>query len=121
MGKTGQLHVKCSNFTNTTHKNKLKIDSRPKYKTRGASLVAQLVKNPPAMQETPAFLGREGFDSRVGKIHWRRDWLLTPIFLGFPCGSAGKEPTCSMGDLGSIPGLGISPGEGKDYPFQYLA
>ena len=33
--------------------------------------------------------------------------------LGFPCGSAGKESACSVGDLGSIPGLGRSPGEGK--------
>ena len=36
-------------------------------------------------------------------------------FLGFPCGSAGKESTCNVGDLGSIPGLGRSPGEGKGY------
>ena len=36
-----------------------------------------------------------------------------------PCGSAGKESACSMGDLGSIPGLGRSSGEGKGYPFQY--
>ena len=39
--------------------------------------------------------------------------------LGFPCGSAGKESTCSVGDLGSVPGLGRSPGEGKGYPLQY--
>ena len=39
--------------------------------------------------------------------------------LGFPGGSAGKEPACSAGDLGSIPGLGRSPGEGKGYPLQY--
>ena len=38
---------------------------------------------------------------------------------GFPCGSAGKESTCDMGDLGSIPGLGRSRGEGKGYPLQY--
>ena len=36
-----------------------------------------------------------------------------------PCGSAGKESTCNMGDLGSIPGLGGSPGEGKGYPIEY--
>ena len=30
-----------------------------------------------------------------------------------------KEATCNVGDLGSIPGLGISPGEGKGYPLQY--
>ena len=39
--------------------------------------------------------------------------------LGFPGGSAGKESTCSAGDLGSVPGLGRSPGEGKGYPLQY--
>ena len=38
---------------------------------------------------------------------------------GFPCGSAGKESTCNARDLGSIPGLGRSPREGKGYPFQY--
>ena len=45
--------------------------------------------------------------------------LPTPVFLGFACGSAGKESTCNVGDLGSIPGLGRSPGEGKGYPLQY--
>ena len=40
-------------------------------------------------------------------------------FLGFPCGSAGKESACNAGDLGVIPGLGRSPGEGKGYPLQY--
>ena len=39
--------------------------------------------------------------------------------MGFPCGSAGKESACNMGDLGSIPGLGRSPGEGTGYPLQY--
>ena len=34
-------------------------------------------------------------------------------------GSAGKESTCNVGDLGLIPGLGRSPGEGKGYPLQY--
>ena len=38
---------------------------------------------------------------------------------GFPCGSAGKEYAHNAGDLGSIPGFGRSPGEGKGYPFQY--
>ena len=35
------------------------------------------------------------------------------------CGSAGKESTCNTGDLGLIPGLGRSPGEGKGDPLQY--
>ena len=74
--------------------------------------MAQLVKNLRAMQETR-------FDSWVKKIHWRRDRLPTLVFLGFPCGSAGKESACNAGDLGSIPGLGRSPGEGKGYPLQY--
>ena len=38
---------------------------------------------------------------------------------GFPCGSPDKESTCSAGDLGSIPGLGRSPGEGNNHPLQY--
>ena len=41
------------------------------------------------------------------------------MFLGFPGGSVGKESACNAGDLGSIPGLGRSPGEGKEYPLQY--
>ena len=45
--------------------------------------------------------------------------LPTPVFLGFPCGSAGKESACNVGDLGSIPGLERSPGEGKGYSLQY--
>ena len=39
---------------------------------------------------------------------------------GFSCGSAGKEFACNAGDLGSIPGLGRFPGEGKGYPLQYF-
>ena len=37
----------------------------------------------------------------------------------FPGGSAGKESTCNVGDLGSIPGVGGTPGEGNSYPLQY--
>ena len=39
--------------------------------------------------------------------------------MGFPGGSNGKEFTCNVGDLGLIPGLGRSPGEGNGYPLQY--
>ena len=39
--------------------------------------------------------------------------------MGFPDSSVGKESACSVGDLGSISGLGKSPGEGKGYPLQY--
>ena len=70
-----------------------------------------MVKNPLAMQETlVSFLGQ--------KIPWRRDRLPTPLFLGFPCGSASKESSYNVGDPGSIPGLGRSPGEEKGYPLQ---
>ena len=48
---------------------------------------------------------------------WTCSWHLK--LLGFPRGSAGKESTCSVGDLGSIHGLGRSSGEGKGYPLQY--
>ena len=64
------------------------------------------------MQEIPV-------DSWIGKILWRRDRLPTPLFLGFPGGSAGKESACNVGDLGLIPGLGRCPGEEKGYPLQY--
>ena len=39
--------------------------------------------------------------------------------MGCPDGSAGKESACNAGDPSSIPGLGRSPGEGKDYQHQY--
>ena len=55
----------------------------------------------------------------VRKICWRRDRLPTTVFLGFPGGSVGKESAYNVGDLGLIPGLGKSPGEGKGYPLQY--
>ena len=41
------------------------------------------------------------------------------VYKGFPCGSDGKESARNAGDLGSIPGLGRSPGEGHDDPLQY--
>ena len=39
--------------------------------------------------------------------------------MGFPGGSAGKESACNVGDLGSIPVLGRSSGEGNGNPLQY--
>ena len=51
-----------------------------------------------------------------GKICWRRDRLPAPVFLGFPCGSAGKESACHGGDLGLIPGLGRFPWRSERLP-----
>ena len=77
-----------------------------------ASLVSQLVRI--CLQ-----CGRPQFNSWVRKIPWRRDRLPTPVLLGFPGSLAGKESIYSVRDLGSIPGLGRSPGEGNSYPLQY--
>ena len=61
------------------------------------------------MWEIPVrFLGRED--------PLEKGRLPTPVFLGFPDGSEGKESTCNVGDLGSVPGLGRSPGGGHGYP-----
>ena len=69
-------------------------------------------KNPPAMQETPVqFLSWED--------PWSKDRLPSPGLLGFLGGSDGKEAACNAGDLGSIPGLGRSPGGGHGNPHQY--
>ena len=46
--------------------------------------------------------------------------LTFPVFLDFPGGSVGKESVCKVGDLGSTPGLGRSPGEWKSFPFYPL-
>ena len=69
---------------------------------------------PKEMQETSQF------DPWVRKIPWGRDRLPTPVFLGFPVGSDGKESTCNARDLGSISGLGRSPGGGQGNPLHYF-
>ena len=43
----------------------------------------------------------------------------TELTQDFPCGAAGKESACNVGDLGSIPGCRRSSGEGNGYPLQY--
>ena len=77
----------------------------------GDSLVAQLLR-------IHLQCRRPRFNSWVRKIHWRRDRLPTPVFLGFACGSASKESACNVRELGSVPGLGRTPGERKGYPLQ---
>ena len=105
-----------------------KSDSAPTSLTQPLYLADRLFVNPkPLVFLSPSsalflqsFLSgrRPLFNSWVRKLPWRRDRLSTPVFLGFLCGSAAKESTCSAGDLGSIPGLGRSSGEGKGYPLQ---
>ena len=83
-------HPNLCAFHNTTYPYVLKINS---------SLVAQLVKNSPAMQETPVqFLGWED--------PWRRDRLPIPVFVGSSGGSDSKESACNEGDVGLTPGSG---------------
>ena len=65
------------------------------------------------MQETPVWFLDQ-------KFPWRKDRLPTPVFLGFPGDSDGKESVCDVGDLGLIPGLGRSPSEGTGYWYSCL-
>ena len=53
------------------------------------------------------------------RLVWRNGTPLASRPESFPGGSAGKESACNVGDLGSIPGLGRSTGEGKAYALQY--
>ena len=64
-----------------------------------------MVKNLPAMQEN--WVRSLGWDDPL-----EEGWQPTPIFLACHGGSDGVESTCSVGDLGSIPGLGRSLEEG---------
>ena len=50
--------------------------------------------------------------------YWSNKWEFSSL-MGFPGGSDGKESACNAGDLGSIPGLGRSPGGGHGSPLQY--
>ena len=57
------------------------------------------------------------FNLIKGNTHTKNQQLT--LHWGFPGGSDGKESTCNAGGLGSIPGLGRSPGQGHDNPPQY--
>ena len=59
-----------------------------------------------------------GMEGR-GSLTSLRFILIDIRLAGFPDSSAGKELAHNVGDMGSIPGLGRSPGEGKGYPLQY--
>ena len=79
-----------------------------------ATLVAQLVKNLTSVR----FLSWE-VPLEKGKMPGKGIGLPIPVLLAFPHGSDSKVSTCKAGDLGSIPGLGRSPGEGNGNPLQY--
>ena len=69
-------------------------------------------------------LGYHMAPSTTVPMCWLSFWNLTgaldfDLDLGFPGSSAGKESICNAGDLGSIPGLGRSPGDGKGCTLQY--
>ena len=65
------------------------------------------------------------YRTQINMVKCGRDKALTMLIKthhhksGLPCGSAGKESACTVGDLGLIPGWGRSPGEGKGYPLQH--
>ena len=53
------------------------------------------------------------------KVHLVKVMVFPVVIYGFPGGSEVKASACNVGDLGSIPGLGRSPGEGNGNPLQY--
>ena len=59
---------------------------------------------------------------RVISNSFQNDWgqIMDGIIRASPLGSVGKESACNAGDLGLIPGLGISAGEEIGYPFRYF-
>ena len=90
----------------------------------------QTLSPPPTHSPLYNLMEHAGSLSTLGKMELRKSFAqaLTADFgllrryyflKGFPCGSAGKESACNAGDLGLIPGLGKSSGEGKGYPLQY--
>ena len=84
---------------------------------RGASLIAQLVKNPPAMRET--WIWSLGWEDALEKgkathssiLAWGLPWTVSSVV---------KESACNAGDLGSIPRSGSSPEEGNSLQYSCL-
>ena len=56
-----------------------------------------------AVKESTYSAGDPSLIPWIGKFHWRRERVPIPVFLGFPGGSGGKESTCNVAGLGSIP------------------
>ena len=77
------------------------------------SLIAQLVKNLPAMQEIPGSIPGSGRSAGEGMGY--------PLEYSWASLVAGEESACNAGYLGSIHGLGRSPGEWKGHPSSVLS
>ena len=92
-----------------------------------ASLVVQMVENPPAMQGFPGSSAGKESACNAGDLSLMPGLGRSPgEGTGYPlqhsqasCGLYGKESICNVGDLGLIRGLGRSPGKGNSYPLQY--
>ena len=90
------------------------------------SSVAPFSSCPQSLPASGSFLISQLFSSGGQSIGASTSALALPMNIqgwfplgDFPCGSAGKESICNVGDLGSVPELGRSPGEGKGYTLQY--
>ena len=79
-----------------------------------ASLIAQLVKNPPANEGDPSSIPELGRSAGEG-IGYRLQYSWASLVA-----QQVKNPPAMRVDLGSIPGLGRYPGEGKSYPLQWV-
>ena len=90
----------------------LKVDSRELTRCRGC--LPSCHPDPPTHSPQRSLIPPPQQDPPEGTFHPYQ--YLVPF--GLPCGSAGKESSCNMGDLGSIPGSGRSPGEGTGFPLQ---
>ena len=79
-------------------------------------------RSPDHLDRLGFWLDRSASHNSIPSQSHQADWIPRGPWYptGLPwCGSAGNESACNMGDLGSIPGLGRSPGEGNRYPLQY--
>ena len=93
--------------------------------TRLKQLSARTVEQPSPRPQLPRCRARQPHAAResptqgAGSQTHRERSVSKKDKRGFPAGSAGEESTCNVGDLGSIPGWGRSPGAGKGHPLQY--
>ena len=113
-------------FTSTVHLFSTLFMSDGKLTEKQTSILFHLFSNCGSRLNIWEYLTRYPWELRfTSYLYVNSNWnyhqkvvFLLPVW-GFPCGSAGKESVCNAGDLGSIPGLGRSSGEGKGYPDQY--